>query len=45
MHWSFKSAEQENADAQCNIGYSYENGNGLPQDFSQATEWYTKAAD
>ncbi|KAF9106097.1 hypothetical protein BGX29_010559, partial [Mortierella sp. GBA35] len=31
--------------AQLNIGILYEDGRGVPQDYSQAMDWYSKAAD
>jgi uncharacterized protein len=31
--------------AQSQLGYMYENGLGLSQDYSQALAWYKKAAD
>lgn len=35
-----QSAEQGNAMAQCNLGYCYDEGNGVPQDYSKAVYWY-----
>ena len=37
-------AEQGNADAQFNLGLLYANGQGVPQDYVQARQWYEKAA-
>jgi TPR repeat protein len=31
--------------AQCNLGYMYEQGQGVQQDFKQAVAWYRKAAE
>jgi len=38
-------AEQGDADAQNNLGYMYENGNGVPQDYAEAVKWYRLAAE
>ena len=38
-------AEQGNADAQANLGFMYQNGQGVPQDDKRAIAWYRKAAD
>jgi len=43
--WFQKSANQENTDAQNNLGWMYLNGLGVMQDFSKAKEWFQKAAD
>lgn len=40
-----KAAEQGFAIAQCNLGYMYQNGYGVEQDYSKAIEWYRKAAE
>ena len=40
-----KAAEQGYATAQCNLGYMYETGHGVPQDYSEAVRWYRKAAE
>jgi TPR repeat protein len=39
-----KAAAQDNADAQYDLGWAYENGLGVPKDRQQALEWYSKAA-
>ena len=41
----FPLAEQGYSRAQGNLGFCYENGNGVPQDYVKAAEWYRKAAD
>ena len=41
----FVSAEQGDAKAQYNLGVCYENGHGVPQDYSKAVEWYRKSAE
>ena len=40
-----KKAEGGNAGAQAAVGRAYADGNGVPQDFRQAQNWYHKAAD
>ena len=37
-------AEQGDATAQFDLGFMYENGKGVPQDYAEATKWYRKAA-
>jgi TPR repeat protein len=38
-------AEQGQADAQFNLGNMYSEGQGVPQNYGKAAEWYQKAAD
>ena len=38
-------AEQGDASAQYNLGVMYGNGQGVPQDYKAALEWYTLAAE
>lgn len=38
-------AEQGNASAQSNLGFMYDNGNGVRQNYETAVKWYTLAAD
>ena len=38
-------AEKGNADAQCNLGVMYEDGDGVPEDDKEAVKWYRKAAE
>jgi len=40
-----KLAEQGNRDAQFGLAYMYYNGQGVPQDYSEAAKWFRKAAD
>ena len=40
-----KSAEEGIAEAQFNLGYMYQNGQGVKQDYFKAFEWYQKAAE
>jgi uncharacterized protein len=37
-------AEKGDARAQFSLGLSYENGDGVPRDYTKAREWYEKAA-
>jgi len=38
-------AKQGNADAQDKLGWMYEHGKGVPQDYSTALKWYKLAAE
>ena len=38
-------AETGDATAQCWLGWVYQNGKGVPQDFVEAVKWYRKAAE
>ena len=38
-------AEQGDAEAQCNLGIMYYNGEGVPQDYKDAVKWCRKAAE
>ena len=38
-------AEQGDASAQYNLGFMYDNGEGVPQDDATAVKWYTRAAE
>ena len=38
-------AEQGDADAQFNLGFRYDNGEGVPEDDAEAVKWYRKAAE
>ena len=40
-----KAADQGNAKAQAILGILYEQGQGVPQDYSEAAKWYAKAGD
>jgi TPR repeat protein len=40
-----KAAEQGDADAQNSLGFAYDNGRGVTQDYAAAFSWYRKAAD
>ncbi len=38
-------AEQGDADAQYYLGWQYEYGQGVKEDYAEAVRWYTKAAE
>ena len=38
-------AEQGNADAQFDLGFMYENGTGVLQDYAEAVKWYRLSAE
>jgi len=38
-------AEQGDAVAQYNLGFMYDNGQGVPQDYGEAARWYRLAAE
>jgi TPR repeat protein len=40
-----KAAEQGDAKAQFNLGILYAKGQGVPQDYKRAAQWYRKAAE
>jgi TPR repeat protein/uncharacterized membrane protein YhaH (DUF805 family) len=40
-----KAADQNNVVAQYNLGVSYDNGQGVAQDYVEAVKWYRKAAE
>lgn len=41
---TIKAADQGQAEAQADLGFSYYLGQGVPQDYTQAIYWYRKAA-
>jgi TPR repeat protein len=45
MRWYRKAADQGNAAGQAKVGWSYEHGEGVAQDYNEAMRWYRKAAD
>ena len=45
MKWYRKAAEQGLALAQHSLGYIYEKGNGVGQDYAEALKLYRKAAE
>ena len=42
--WYRKAAEQGNVDAQATLGFRYEHGQGVPQDYVLAHMWLSLAA-
>jgi TPR repeat protein len=42
---TLKAAEQGLADAQFQLGYMYERGEGVPKDETESAKWYRKAAE
>jgi TPR repeat protein len=40
-----ENAEQGEAIAQFNLGYIYEKGYGITQDYTEALKWYRKSAE
>ena len=40
-----RAAEAGNAKAQCNLAWSYDEGDGVEVDHEKAFYWYTKAAE
>jgi tetratricopeptide (TPR) repeat protein len=44
-HWYRKAADQGYAPAQFNLGYMYDNGEGVTEDFKEALKWYRLAAE
>lgn len=45
VEWSRKSANQGNQYGQFQLGYAYDNGEGVPKDHSEALKWFRKSAD
>ena len=43
--WFRKAAEQGLADAQSNLGWMYERGEGVPQDYAEAVKRYRLASE
>ncbi len=39
------AADQGDADAQLNLGFMYDHGEGVPQNYAEAVRWYRMAAD
>ena len=42
--WYMKAAEQNDANAQYNVGWCYKKGEGVAENLERAVEWWTKAA-
>jgi hypothetical protein len=45
VKWYRLAAEKGNAISQYNLGFLYENGQGVPQDYAEAVKWYRLAAN
>ena len=45
VEWYTKAAEKGYAEAQCNLGICYYNGDGVKQSYEKAVHWYAKAAE
>ena len=45
VKWFRKAAEQNHAQAQCDLGVCYANGQGVAKDEVEAVKWYRKAAE
>jgi uncharacterized protein len=45
VKWFRKAAEQDNADAQYNLGQCFVIGEGVGKDFEEAAKWFRKAAE
>lgn len=45
MEWSLKAASQGEGEAASNVGLLYENGWGVPVNYSEAIRWYQKALE
>lgn len=43
IYWYLKAAEQEHPGAQINLGYMYQHGLGVKQDYTEAVKWYRVA--
>lgn len=44
VKWYRQAAEQGHTEAQYRLGYWYENGFNVSQDYQEALKWYQKAA-
>ena len=45
VKWYRKSAEQGDADSQCNLGHMYAQGLGVQKDYYEAEKWTKKSAE
>ena len=45
VQWYRRAPEQGHADAQSNLGWMYDKGEGVPQDHKAAVQWYRRAAE
>lgn len=44
FEWKMRAANKGYAEAQYDIGFIYQNGSTVPQDYEKAAEWYRKSA-
>ena len=44
MEYYLQAADEDNADAQAQLGYMYQNALGVPADYAKAMEWNNRAA-
>jgi TPR repeat protein len=42
--WYGQAAAQGNASAQCNLGFLYDEGEGVGQAYAEVKKWYERAA-
>jgi uncharacterized protein len=45
LKWYLKSAEQGNANAQCNLELMFNKGKGVSKDEMKVLKWYLKSAE
>ncbi len=45
VYWYRRAAEQGYANAQSNLGYMYDAGKGVTQDYKEAVRWFRKAVE
>jgi TPR repeat protein len=45
VKWYRQAAEQNYTPAQSNLGWCYDNGQGVAKDYVEAVKWYRKAAE
>ena len=45
LEWFRRAAASGHAAAQCELGYCYHNGEGVPQDYKEGVKYYRQAAD
>ena len=45
LYWYHKAAEQGSIQAQCDVGFLYQYGEGISKDVTKAVKWYRKAAE
>ncbi len=43
--WFRKAAQQNDAEAQFNLGACYQNGEGVAKDYAEAAKWFRRAAE